>query len=79
MKTYLLSYRRLGEGNRKKEIKSCDLDILNLNACWTSYAVAKEAIGNISLKFRRGARIGDKILGVIAVRIQAKEQGKTTT
>lgn len=49
---------KTGEGNRKREFKSCDLDILNLNACWTSYTVAKEATGNISLKFRGGARIG---------------------
>ena len=59
MKTVTFTkYRRLGEGNRKREIKSCDLYILNLNAFWTPYTVAKQAIGNVSLKFKGGERIG---------------------
>lgn len=41
---------KTGGGNRKKGIKSCDLDILNLNACWTSCTVVKEAIGYIKLE-----------------------------
>lgn len=67
-----------GEGNRKRGIKSCDLDILNLNACWTSCTAVKEAIGYISLKLREGAKIGDRNLGVITIKIQAKEQDTTT-
>lgn len=67
-----------GEGNRKRGISSCDLDILNLNACRTSCTVVKEAIGYICLKLRGGAKIGDRNLGVITIKIQAKEQDTTT-
>lgn len=67
-----------GEGNRKRGISSCDLDILNLNARWTSCTVVKEAIGYIHLKLREGAKIGERNLGVTTIKIQAKEQDTTT-
>lgn len=52
-----LHYTKIGKtgGKEIRGIKSCDLDVLNLKAYWTSCTGAKEAIRNTSLKLRGGA------------------------